>query len=219
MMFWVKSSISLSGATEWPMSIGTYVKPITDTDPNLQGAHWYHSVTPNWHAGRWMRVILPPKVQGSNSLPGGQEFPLDPLYYSQLTRWYFGDNTSGGIGPFPAGTQWWFSPIELATVTDEPDDLISSIFACYSGTRYEVRFSGPKNVLQRYDVAFHIQSMKQAGFSAGTPAGTVESQQSGYTAIYWNSPAMAEAANFYIAIRPQGQMTFTEIYLPLGGPG
>jgi hypothetical protein len=62
--------------------------------------------------------------------------------------------------------------------------------------------------------------MKSTGFSSGTPGGTISATGNDYTNVIWTSPNMQEAANgLYVAIRPQGQTAFTQVYIPNSSGG
>lgn len=210
--FWVRCSHTYTVNGENDLSVGNYVKPITNTGANDQGAHYYWLLgSTTFHANRWTKIVLTPKVQASNFSPGSTEFPPDPDFFSELTRFYFGDNHSRTI---PNGSTWDFSPFVFDTVAGEPDANVATVTGTYSGTRYEVTFSGRKNVNQTLDVRYSTSTMKPNNFASGTSGGTVNTTGDDYTRIRWNSPAMPEADNLYVAIRPQGMAEFHEIHLP-----
>jgi hypothetical protein len=103
----------------------------------------------------------------------------------------------------------------------EPDQQVSSVTYQYTGTRYEVTWSGPKNSSLQFDIAYKTSSMKSAGFASGTSGGTIPATGSAYTNVIWSSPNMAESGTgMYVAIQPSGQSNFTEVYIPnsAGGP-
>jgi hypothetical protein len=103
------------------------------------------------------------------------------------------------------------APVLSSTVTTPASiaSLISSVTATYNGTGYQVSWSGP--VSQAYDIAYSSTSMQHAGFASGNSAGTVSN--TGGTAYFWQSQPMAEWSVIFLAIRPQGQSAFTEIWL------
>ena len=178
--------------------VGTYFKG-NDGDPAQQGDHRYHYLNPNVYPGRWILVGLSNKTQHRVGQNPGTNWPLIPNYFGQMTRFYFCDEY--GTASTWKGT-WAFGPITLATVTNEPDDLVSSWTAQYTGTRYEVSFEGPKKTLQLYDVTAN-----------GAASGTVQTRGDDYTNVFWASTAMPEAAEMVIQIRPQGQALVTTIRL------
>ena len=201
------------------MNVGTYVKPRTDTDQSNQGMHYYHGSDANIYAGRWTLFEYNRHPQHRVGAPGGTDYPDDPEwvnpsstpvhYFNGLTRFYialFGQNS--------VGTTCQFDDVYFDTVTGAPDTLVSSIAATHSGSSYEVAWAGPKNVDQQYAIRYSTRSMKVNGFTSGTDAGVVANPGNDYTSTFWKSPPMAEQAAFYVAIQPQGQSAFTEVYIP-----
>jgi len=223
LVFWMKSTITAqrdpSGGPN--LEIGTYTKA-PDNQPSNQGAHYYHQVDFNVYPNRWVKFVLNREPQHQVGDSGDINYPENPTapgwnYYDGLTRFYFGyayQNPSVW-----GNATYWFKDYEFSTVSGEPDSLVATVTAQYTGTRYELTWAGPKNQAQAYDVRYSATSMKGPGFLSGTNGGTVQNTGNTYTGIFWASPAMREAAQIYLAIRPQGGSAFTEISLPAQGGG
>lgn len=214
--FWVKCDTNItrdpSGSDN--LQIGTYIRDHAEVDPAFQGAHYYHLLSPNWYANKWIYMELnrvPQHQVGQDANTNWPENPEAPVvnYYDGLTLFYF--DTQGNEF---FNTNWVFDDWYFGKVANEPDQLVSSIAATYSGSRYEVTWAGPKNTGQDYDVRYRSTTMKVDGFTSGTDGGTVSNPGSAYTGTFWQSPIMGELADIYIAIRPDGSTDFTEIHLP-----
>jgi hypothetical protein len=145
---------------------------------------------------------------GTSGDPGDN--PDSPInYFDGLTRFYF-DTIASGYG----NSTWKFTGFEFSTVDNEPDSLVSSISAVYTGARYELNWAAVPNSTVTYEVRYSTASMKANGFTSGTSGGTVQNRGDDYVGVIWQSPLMAEVASVYFAIKPNGQSNFTEIYLP-----
>jgi hypothetical protein len=199
--------------------VGTYVKT-DDGNPSNQGSHYYHLVDPNVYSGKVVYVDInrtPQHQVGQSTSANWPENPTAPSvnYFDGLTRWYF-DTQDGNW----SGSLCRFGPVTFEKVMGEPDQQVSSVTYQYTGTRYEVTWSGPKNSTLKFDIAYSDVSMKSTGFSSGTAAGTVSATGNDYTNVIWASPNMQEkATGFYVAIRPQGQTAFTQVYIPNSSGG
>lgn len=205
------------------VDLGTYVKERTDTQPAYQGQHYYHQMDPSWYAGRWMLFEFNRHPSHRVGDSPSNDYPEDPEwvnpttgspvhYFNGLTRFYFALYPSS-IPSLPVTCQ--IDDVYFDTdATGSPDTLVSSVTATHTGSAYEVTWNGPKNVNQQYTVHYSTKSMKVNGFNSGTNGGTVSNPGNDYVSTIWKSPAMAEQADFYIAIQPSGQSSFTEIHLP-----
>ena len=199
------------------IQVGTYVKA-PDGAPANQGAHYYHNIDPNIYTDKVVYVDInrtPQHQVGTDSNINWPENPTSPTfnYFDGLTRWYF--DTENGTW---SNATCRFRPVTFEKILNEPDQQVSSVTYQYTGTRYEVTWSGPKNSTLQFDIAYKTSSMKSAGFASGTAGGTIAATGNAYSNVIWASPNMAENANgMYIAIRPQGQTNFTEVYVPNSG--
>jgi hypothetical protein len=220
--FWVKSNTNVVRRSDGGsiLEIGTYIRQHNYSAPAWQGQHYYHLLDPNLYAGQWTVITINRVPQHQVGADPNTNWPEDPEwakatagapvhYFDGLTLFYF----TGLYQPSWVGS-YWFKDFQFGTVTGEPDTLVSSTTATYTGKGYELTWSGPKNVAQKYDIAYGTTSMKQSGFTKGTFAGTVSNPASGYTGCIWQSEPMAQRSVIYFAIRPQGQSAFTEICLP-----
>ena len=194
------------------LELGTYVREHGASDAAWAGRHFYHIMDPSFYAGRWHLFEInrhPQHEVGADSNFNWPDNPSLPAvgYFDGLTRFYF-DSQGGSF----SSMSWWFDDFTFATVAGEPDTLVSSICAVYSGTKYEVTWSGPKNVAQSFDVYTSTSSMKPGGVATGTLRGTVANPGSAYTGCVW-SWTTAEVPVLYVAVKPQGQALFTEIKL------
>jgi hypothetical protein len=221
--FWVKSTASVQRNTDGSpnLEIGTYTKAI-DNQPANQGDHYYHQIDFNIYPNRWVKFVLNRVPQHQVSDSGTINYPDNPTapgwnYYDGLTRFYFGYayQSSSVWG----NATYWFKDYRFSIVSGEPDTQVATVTAQYTGTRYELTWAGPKSQVVSYDVRYSTSSMKGTGFLSGTSGGTVKNTGDTYTGVFWSSPAMAEAAQIYLAIRPQGGSAFTEISLPAQGGG
>jgi len=161
--FWVKSSKSIARRSDGGglIEIGTYVRGHSVTDVSWAGDHYYHELDPSFYSGRWMLVEINRVPQHQVGSDSNFNWPEDPEYSPQLTcgatgqicgtqnvhyfdgltRFYFDSQ-----GSQFSNSTWWFSDFEFAKVDGEPETLVSSLTATYTGTSYEVTWSGPKNV-------------------------------------------------------------------------
>jgi len=212
-------NISKTSSGYGVFQVGTYVKR-DDGNPSNQGAHYYHLVDPNVYNGKVVYVDInrtPQHQVGQNPSTNWPENPTAPSfnYFDGLTRWYF-DTQDGNW----SGASCQFRPVTFEKTLGEPDQQVSSMTYQYTGTRYEVTWSGPKNSTLKFDIAYSGVSMKSTGFSSGTAAGTVSATGNDYTNVIWASPNMQEASpGLYVAIRPQGQAAITEVYIPNSSGG
>jgi len=196
------------------LEIGTYIRYHSATDLVWQGAHYYHQLDPNFYANRWATIEINRVPQHEVGQDPSINWPEDPEwnsanpvhYFDGLTRFYFDTQ----------GSQWsnqtcYFGNFEFDTKTGEADSFVSSVAGTYNGSAYEVTWAAPKNSLTTYEVRYATSSMKTNGLSSGTVGGTVSSPGSTYTGTFWVSSAMSEMPTLYVAIRPIGQTTFSEI--------
>ena len=75
--------------------------------------------------------------------------------------------TSTGNPATWGNSDWWFKDYEFDLVTGEPDTLVTTVTAVYTGAHYELSWSGPKNTSQSYTVRYSTTSMKQSGVCVG----------------------------------------------------
>src|SRR5690606_17363407 len=137
-------------------------------------------------------------------------------YFDGLTRWYF-DTQGTGWG---TNTTWNFTDFWFRRVENEPDDIVTSVCAQYTGSRYDLTWSGPKNVTITYEVRYSPTEF--TSFSGGTSGGTTQNEGSTYLATEWLSPAMAESTTgMYFVIRQQGgDGRYRQVHVPYQmGPG
>jgi hypothetical protein len=208
-------------------SVGTYIKNHENPDPHWQGAHYYHLIDPNIYADQWIYFEMNRTPQHQVGFSGDVSWPEDPTfsgphklgngvhYFDGLTLFYLEFNDYSGF----KGVTSWCDDFKLDTVSNEPDFEVASITSTYSGSRYEVSWQGPKHQSVTYEVRFSTASMKSAGFESGTNGGTVSNPGNGYQGTIWTSASMAKAPVLYVAIRPVGKSTFTEISIPPGASG
>jgi hypothetical protein len=222
--FWLKTTANVprrsdGGAT---VQIGTYTKR-ADNQPSNQGEHYYHYLNANHVPGRWVLVTLnrvPQHQVGMND--PNPSYPENPTssrgwdYFDGLTRWYFADQY---LFSYNWSGVWTFADFQFSKVVGEPDTLVSTVAATYTGDHYEVSWQGPRNVVQGYSVYAAPSSMKTWGLQAGTRIGTAQTRGDTYTAVFVASSPMAQpGGGTYLAIQPNGQSAFTEVYLATG-PG
>jgi len=230
--FWIKTSRSISRRSDGGTiaEVGTYTKN-DDGQPSNQGDHYYHYLDPNFIAGQWMLVTLNrvPQHEVGQTDPNGS-YPENPSrngqfahspywdYFDGLTRLYFCDE-------YGSAADWngdyYFANFQFDTVTGEPDSLVATVTAVYTGDHYEISWMGPKNVVQAYTVYMAPASMKAKGVGSGTVVGTSQTGGYAYAGVLVASKSMAQpSSGMYFAIQPAGQTSFTEVYLPatLGAP-
>lgn len=221
--FWLRCSRSAARRPDGGpvLEFGTYVKNPIDTEPNNQGAHYYHQFDMNMHAGRWSLYIVNRVPQHQVSDSPNVNYPEDPTYswpakykvhyFDGLTRFYY--DTIAGDSRF-AGMTCEFKDFYFDKVSGEPDTYVSSINVVHSGKSYEVTWAAPKGKTTKYEVRYSTRSMKTIGFESGHSGGIVSSSGSAYTGVIWTSPRIPEQRSFYVAIRPVGLTAFTEIFFP-----
>lgn len=220
--FWMRvddtgAVVSNNGAGRHGIEIGTYTKK-ADGNASNQGDHYYHNLYANLYPGRWVLVTLNRKPQHLVSTAGS--VPENPTkakgwdYFDGLTRFYmeaiYPDTSKWG------GRSYDFADFRFSTVIGEPDALVASVTATYTGTKYELTWAGP-NKAQTYTVYLSPRSMHVNGLAAGTKSATTAATTGNdYTGVLWASEAMAQSpTGMYFAILPAGQDAFTEIYLPV----
>jgi hypothetical protein len=229
--FWVKNSQNIARNANGGelMEFGTYTKK-ADGQVSNQGAHYYHILDPNMWAGRWMLVTINrvPQHQvggGPTGTDPNPTYPENPTsssgfnYFDGLTRFYLYDGGWGSASSFSG--DWYYANFQFGLVTGEPDTLVSTTTAVYTGDHYELSWQGPRNVVQKYNVYMSTASMKGTGVGSGTLIGTTQNSGDTYTGVFIASKAVAQpSSGMYFAINPQGQSAFTEIYLPatIGAP-
>jgi hypothetical protein len=221
--FWLRCSRSAARRPDGGpvLEFGTYVKNPIDTEPNNQGAHYYHQLDMNMYAGRWSLYILNRVPQHLVSDDPNHNYPEDPSYtwpakyrihyFDGLTRFYY--DTLAGDNRF-AGMSCEFKDFYFDKVSAEPDTYVSSINVVHNGKAYEVTWAAPKGKVTKYEVRYSTHSMKTSGFESGRNGGIVSSTGSAYTGVIWTSPRMSEQNSFYLAIRPLGLTAFTEVSFP-----
>ena len=217
--FSCNTNISKTDSGYGNFQFGTYVKK-DDGNPSNQGAHYYHLVDPNVYSGKVVYVSInrtPQHQVGSNPSTNWPENPTASSinYFNGLTRWYFDTQD----GPWSSAS-CQFGPVTFEKKSSEPDQQVSSVTYQHTGSRYEVTWSGPKNSTLKFDIAYSATSMKTAGFASGVPAGTISATGNDYTNVIWASSNVQEApSGLYVAIRPQGQAAFTEVFIPNSSGG
>jgi hypothetical protein len=228
MTFWMRvtggsGTVPNNGSGRHAAELGTYTKA-ADGNLSNQGDHYYHFLYANWYPDRWMLVTLNRVPQHMVGQASGTNWPENPTksrgwdYFDGLTRFYFEaiypDTSKWG------GRSYDFADFQFATVTGEPDQLVASVTATYTGSRYELSWQGPKNKAQQYTVYYGPASMHARGLGAGTKSTTAATTGNDYSGVMWTSPTMAQPREgMYFAILPAGQAAFTEIYLPDGPYG
>jgi hypothetical protein len=219
--FSCNANISKTSRGYGNFQLGTYVKK-DDADASYQGAHFYHLLDPNVYSGKVVYVSINRTPQHQVGQSPSTNWPENPTassvnYFDGLTRWYF--DTQDGSSDW-SSVSCQFTPVTFEKKSGEPDQQVSSVTYQYTGSRYEVTWSGPKNSTLKFDIAYSASSMKTAGFSSGIPAGTISATGNDYTNVIWASANMQEAAiGLYVAIRPQGQAAFTEVFIPNSSGG
>jgi hypothetical protein len=219
-----------NGGPQSILYIGSYIKPTTDSNPENQGQHYYHSLGGGVYPGHWTLVELNQhpnhQVGGGTTvqLPNDREW-VDPTqgapvhYYDGMTRWYI-DTLRGVRSAFIGGTTqaspgaWegvtcavkdvW---LDYSTAGASPDDLVSNITAVYNGaqSRYEIDWQAQQIDNTQFNVYYSSISMKTNGLSSGTLAGTATPPGTGYpggtdTAIAISIPY--NVSGEYFAIQP-----------------
>jgi hypothetical protein len=200
---------------------GDYINPHDNVNTNTQGQHYYSFVplnirafepvfvqinaTPNHRVGagevNWPNDpewVLPTNINSSGNLSPVHYF--DGMTHFYIFPWYTSAATTT--------RNCWVGPITLSTNTaGESDEYVHDVTAQYTGTQYEVQWSGPTNQLvsNNYDLHYSTQSMHTNGFSTGTNAGPISIAPSdsypGY--VVWDSSAMPPASTMYVAVRPR----------------
>ena len=189
LVFRVRSSqtVARPGDGSARFELGTYIRPRSNPDGSWAGAHYYHRLCPNLTAGRWVTVTINGVPQHQVSEGSGQP-AIVPSYFDQLTRWYV-DAIYGGTG----NATLEFDAVRFLRVDGEPDPLVASVTATYTGTRYEVTWQTPPSSTQRYTVRF------------GDVAVSVLATGNTYTGVLAASPALPETSDLPITIQPDGQ--------------
>jgi hypothetical protein len=201
------------------VQIGTYIRDTSTVDNATQGVHYYHLLNTNFVPNVWMKVILNEKPQHRRSFSGGYEHNLNPEdtgstptdYWTGNTIWYWDTQGSGFEGSTWAFDDFYFN----TSAYTEPDSMVASITAMYTGTRYELTWASNKNVSTTYEVRYKTTSMHASTFASGTDGGTVSSPGNAYVGTIWTSSLMAESVTgMYFGIRKVGTTDFTEVYIP-----
>ncbi len=220
--FWMKTNATIThrpGGAQ-TAEVGTYAK-VNDGEPSNQGDHYYHYLYANWTPGQWMLVTLNRQVQHKVGQDPNINWTEDPTfatigvhYFDALTRFYVTDEY--GDPAVWGNHTYTFADVEFAQVGGEPDNLVASVTATYTGEHYELSWAGPKNSPQAYAVHYATTSLHRAGLASATRSGSIVSTPgNAYQGVLWTSPPMAQPpGGMYFAIQPIGQYAFTEIYLP-----
>jgi len=202
------------------IQFGTYVKNHADPNDMEQGRHFYHLFDINMYANKWMKCWVNAHPQHEREHTGeepGNEPTMPTVgYMDGLSRFYWDPQNSG-----LEESIWDFDDFYFSKVLSEPDDKVATVSALYTGTRYEIAWNGPRNTSYTYDVRYKTTTMKVAGFTTGTLAGTMANPGDTYTGCLIQTGLMAESSvGMYMAIRVQGETNFTEVYIPyLMAPG
>ncbi len=198
-------------------SFGTYVRAKNDVGPG--GAHYYMNLNPYSYANK--RAV----IELNRNPSGNRDWGADPVMDDPM--WNMGFT----IGSTPVhywdgmADHYWFiggtaimeqysafscqySQMTMDTFTGGSDSYVHNLLATYTGSgTYRLHWSGaryvPGGVVHeiRYSSA---GSCKSLGFSNCTSGGTVTSaSNTPITWTNWESGALSEAANMYLAIRPR----------------
>jgi hypothetical protein len=194
---------------EW----GTYIRAHDDTDGGNQGQHYYHQFNPSIYANKWITLDIDRHPQWRVGGTVGTEYWDDPEwtaptqsspvhYFDGITHHYPIDDEmdqrlNGHVCNFDNAT--------FRYVPNEPDAFVSSVTTTYTGSAYELTWSTPKNLLTTYQVRYSTSPMRTNGWSSGTDGGTTTTATDTAWA-YWSLPH-AETTPFYVAIRPQMNIT------------
>jgi hypothetical protein len=189
---------------------------INGGDSSYQGQHYYHGtslqrIVAN-HAVTWIINRTPNHQVGSASsinwpndpewvLPTGNQSAIaHPVhYFDGLTRFYL-NPTRQASSP----TQCTYSSFNFSTAAGEPDEYVYTLMGNYDGSSYNIAWHTPNNDSTPYLIHYSTSgSMHVGGFSTGTNAGTITAPGNTYDYVTWTSPAMTQAANMWVAIRPQ----------------
>jgi hypothetical protein len=209
-----RMKFTLTCTTDWAVDSGqsgNYVKGHSDPDTRSQGQHYYWRLYLDAHANRpmtmWLNSTVQHQVGGSTmNWPNDVEwvYPSSPYpvhFFDGLTRfyifpWYFDQATTDrtcSIGP-----------ITLYRQLGEPDEYVATYSGQYNGSGYEFTWQGPKNNKTTYEVRYSTtQSLRTAGFSSGTVAGTTTSTGNAYPDVTFTTANMPEASTIWFGIRPK----------------
>jgi hypothetical protein len=204
-------------------NLGTYVR--TQNIGTSKGMHFYHTFAGNQYANHTMHfeAMRTPVHSTSTGLIDNNQFLEDPTYNSGIYQdgsFHYFDGLNDfyiNYGPY-AAAQWAaggvcsIQNIRFALVAGEADTWVSTVQATYTGSAYEVSWNQPGMIPggATYDVRYATdQSCHSKGFSqctvpsGGTGTSVTGPDNSGYSDLIWTSPAMAEQANVWVAIRPR----------------
>ena len=203
---------------------GTYARDPAYTNQNDQesnGWHFYHQLNNNQTPWRWVwaTVNTHPQHMRANQTAGDQAIPANVTmptgsYFDLFTSFYF-DRTYTHTWP---GSTCYIDDFLLGTQTGEPDYHVSTLTYQYTGNHYEVSWNaGRRETPMVYEVRYSVTgSLKTAGFSTGTDAGTVASPAPNGTAVYWISANMAESPNgLWVGIRPRMEVQSASATAPV----
>jgi len=210
-------SITCTG-NNWPVqntsaSVGTFVRPFSETDTGVQGQHYYHYLPSAFNSGQTYYYTLNRHPQHQRSGGGGINWPNDP-------EWVDPSDSFGPVHYFDGWTPFYIVPTDLhatnagqcsygpmtfsLSTQQEPDEDVSTVAISYDGSNYHVDWAGPKNVTESYTVVTATASMHANGFSTGSAcagAGTPTTPGDAYTPVNWTC-AKAQVPTLYVAIRP-----------------
>src|SRR5262249_37916412 len=158
--FWVKSTNNVVRRSDGGtiLEFGTYIRAHNNTDVTYQGQHYYHQMDPDLYAGQWTLFTINEKPQhqrGVAATPGVyrewyyRTTGAPVHYFDGLTRFYF----NGLYQPSWVGS-YSFKDFQFSTVSGEPDALVASVAASYTGTGYELTWEGPAGTAQNFDIAY-----------------------------------------------------------------
>jgi hypothetical protein len=225
--FWVKwgKSGGLPPNGRQNISLGTYVRTTSDSNPGSVGAHYYHYNSVPAYSGVWQKhefnlttsheVGAAATVNWPTNLtyvghPFSPAWPGGPRHYMDALEVFYAEfEWPESSDPSQPNTAY-FSQFELDTAPGEPEELVQARAGSWVPTRintndqgYEVYWTGPKYVNATYEMRYSTGgSLKSAGFSKGTPGGIVAAQGSAYQGVMWASPSMTQQANIWFGIRP-----------------
>jgi hypothetical protein len=210
-----------------PFYIGTYVKNGGNiSDIHHAGNHFYHYGPPfTLYPGRAMKFEWNAAPEHEVGASGAAVWPNDPMYNGVWSYPGWDGNAYGQLHYFAGLTTWYINfiygqnvnpgamslgEIDVYKVSNEPEELVRTRTIVWAPERlkgnspgYEVAWNSPKNTNINYQVNYSTTgSLKSIGFSSGSDGGVVHSLGSAYTGVLWQSPSMAEAAQFWVGIRP-----------------
>jgi hypothetical protein len=207
------------------MDLGGYI--YDGTDPG-DSAHTYQDAGAPVITGQWAQVEWPAMfehiVGSNNNYLYANEAALNGGWFDTPPSW------DGGARPFwtSMGRMYWdwsgppattppltggtltYRSIILDETDNEPFEYVHGIGVAYDGSKYQIGWIGPRQnyapmgwtLPVSYNVVYSTSDLKTTGFSNGTLGGAVRNSAGAGDAVYYASPAMAQANTIYFGIRP-----------------